>query len=146
MRTEIRAVFLIAGVSLALGCSATPRPVTLCARLAGAGPSSDATDPQHRGFGILRLEATAIRYDIQAPGLEHVIAVHIHHGSATENGPMLWEISPGYFGDASRGRVTEVPPGVVALVAKFPDEFYLKLHSVAYPGGAIRGQLGPCGR
>jgi len=43
-----------------------------------------------------------------------------------------------------RGRATDVPPGVVALIARDPSEYYLKLHTVKFPGGAIRGQLRPC--
>ncbi len=130
-------------------CAHTPRPVgpvVLCAELAGAGPASDATDPEHRGSGVLRLTARAIQYEIEAPGLGKVIATHIHHGEAGVNGPMLWELNPGFEGESARGDAVDIPPGVVALVANYPGEFYLKLHSVAHPGGAIRGQLAPCGK
>ena len=128
-----------------LGCAASRPPVTLCARLEGAGPSSDALDPEHHGLGVFRLERTSIRFDIRAPGLEQVIATHIHHGEAGVNGPMLWEINSGYRGDSIQGVAREIPPGVIALVASEPSEYYLKLHSLKFPGGAIRGQLGPCG-
>jgi hypothetical protein len=33
---------------------------------------------------------------------------------------------------------------VIALIAREPVEYYVKLHTPAFPGGAIRGQLGPC--
>jgi len=145
-RTGARRALFLALVASAAACAHAPRAVTLCAQLAGAGPGSDATDPEHRGSGVLRLTSTTIHYEIESPGLGKVIATHIHHGEAGVNGPMLWELNAGYTGESARGDAVEIPPGVVALVAKYPGEFYLKLHSVAYPGGAIRGQLVRCGR
>ena len=140
MNKFLFAAFLLA----ASGCAAT-RPVLLCAHLEGAGDSStDALDPVHQGDAVLRLESNAIRFSIVAPGLETVTAAHIHHGSSGTYGPMLWEIHSGYKGDAIRATALEIPPGVISLVAAQPSEYYVKLHTPQFPGGAIRGQLGPC--
>ena len=140
----MRAGFLLAAVLAAAGC-ATQRPVTLCAHLAGAADSPiDALDPVHQGDAVLRLDRTAIAFSIVAPGLETVTATHIHHGPAGTAGPMLWEINTGYKGDSLRGTASEIPPGVITLIASEPGEYYVKLHTLEFPGGAIRGQLGPC--
>ncbi len=139
-----RSAFLLAAVLAASGCAAA-RPDVLCAHLEGASDSStDALDPVHQGDAVLRLEKNAIRFSIVAPGLETVTAAHIHHGQSGTYGPMLWEISSGYKGDALRGTASEVPPGVITLIAREPSEYYVKLHTPAFPGGAIRGQLAPC--
>ena len=37
---------------------------------------------------------------------------------------------------------TVVPATQQAVMAKFPEEFMVTIHTTAYPGGAIRGQLG----
>ena len=130
---------------LALSACVAARPAALCAHLEGAGDSStDALDPVHQGNAVLRLERTAIRFSIVAPGLQTVTATHIHHGASGTYGPMLWEINSGYKGDAIRGTASEIPPGVIALIARDPSEYYVKLHTPEFPGGAIRGQLGPC--
>jgi hypothetical protein len=135
---------LLAALLAACGC-VTARPTTLCAHLEGAGDSStDALDPIHKGDAMLSLEKTAIRFSIVAPGLQTVTATHIHHGASGTYGPMLWEINSGYKGDAVRGTASEIPPGVIALIARDPAEYYVKLHTPEFPGGAIRGQLGPC--
>jgi CHRD domain len=135
---------LLAALLAASGCVAG-RPATLCAHLEGAGDSStDALDPVHQGNAVLSLEKTAIRFSIIAPGLQTVTAAHIHHGASGTYGPMLWEINSGYKGDSIRGTASEIPPGVIALIAREPAEYYVKLHTPAFPGGAIRGQLGPC--
>jgi hypothetical protein len=128
----------------AAGCASHSSRPTLCARLAGAGPTSDAQDPEHRGFALLTLGRTAIGYSIESPGLGRVVATHIHRGTAGTNGPMVWEINSGYQGDRIRGEATGFPPGVIALLAADPGEYYVKLHSLAFPGGAIRGQLEQC--
>lgn len=130
---------------LALSGCVAARPAALCAHLEGAGDSStDALDPVHQGDAVLRLEKTAIRFSIVAPGLQTVTATHIHHGASGTYGPMLWEINSGYKGDAIRGTASDIPPGVIALIAHDPAEYYVKLHTPEFPGGAIRGQLGPC--
>ena len=139
-----RNALLLAALLAASGC-VSAGPVTLCAHLEGAGDSStDALDPVHQGDAMIRLEKTAIRFSIVAPGLQTVTATHIHHGASGTYGPMFWEINSGYKGDAIRGTASDIPPGVIALIAREPAQYYVKLHTPEFPGGAIRGQLGPC--
>ena len=126
------------------GPPASP-PVSLCATLAGAGHASDALDPEGRGHAVLHLEKTAIRFRIETHGLGKVTMSHIHHGASGVNGPMIWEINPGFDGDSIEGEAAGLPPGVIRLLASEPSEFYVKLHTLKFPGGAIRGQLEPCG-
>src|SRR5262245_31997837 len=74
-------------------CATAHRPPILCATLQGAGPDSDALDPVHQGSVVLRLQPNSIAFAIRAPGLEKVIASHIHSGEKGVNGPMIWEIN-----------------------------------------------------
>lgn len=142
---------LLAAAGCAAGRGTSPAgpagapPVSLCATLAGAGPASDALDTEGRGRAVLHLEKTAIRFRIEAGGVGTVTASHIHHGASGANGPMLWEINPGFEGDLIEGEAAGMPPGVLKLLAAEPSEFYVKLHTMKFPGGAIRGQLAPCG-
>ena len=115
-------MLLLAALLAASGCVAA-RPATLCAHLEGAGDSStDALDPVHQGDAMIRLEKTAIRFSIVAPGLQTVTATHIHHGASGTYGPMFWEINSGYKGDAVRGTASDIPPGMIALSrsARYP--------------------------
>ncbi len=133
-----------AGRPAAPSASAGAPSVSLCATLAGAGPASDALDPEGRGLAVLHLERTAIRFRIETRGVGTVTASHIHHGASGVNGPMLWEINPGFAGESTDGEAAGIPPGVLRLLAAEPSEFYVKLHTMKFPGGAIRGQLEPC--
>ena len=136
---------VLACVVLAGCASSPPPPPTFCATLAGAGPQSDALDPDARGRAVLAFpDATSVRFRVQTSGIGEVIATHIHRGGKGENGPMAREINPGFKGDSFEGATTGLPPELVSEIREHPDRFYLKLHSLRFPGGAIRGQLVPC--
>ena len=140
----MRRALLLVMFTGAVGC-ATSRPATLCATLAGAGPESDARDPDARGTAVLQLGgAHTVKFFVQTTGIGTVIATHIHRGGEGVIGPMAREINPGFPGESFRGAAADVPAELVAEVREHPERFYLKLHSLRFPGGAIRGQLVRC--
>lgn len=117
----------------------------MCANLAGAGPESDARDPEARGRAVLQfIDPTTLRFSVQTIGVGTVVATHIHRGAAGVNGPMAREINPGFSGDSLEATAAGLPPELVSEIRENPDRFYLKLHSLRYPGGAIRGQFVRC--
>ncbi|MDQ5858312.1 MAG: CHRD domain-containing protein [Acidobacteriota bacterium] len=130
---------------LATGCASVPRPDSYCAELRGAGPGSDAIDPEARGSARLTIEGTTIRFRIRTENLGKVVATHLHAGAAGVNGPMAHELNPGFTGELLEGSTT-VTPEIAAAVVADPSRYYVKLHSLKFPGGAIRGQLEPCER
>jgi hypothetical protein len=131
-------------VTLSIGCAAN-RPRTFCVALAGAGTDSDARDPDASGTAVLEFtDATTVQFSVHTKGIGTVIATHVHRGSAGVMGPMAREINPGFEGDSFGGTASGIPPEIVADILKNPSGFYLKLHSLRYPGGAIRGQLLRC--
>lgn len=60
---------------------------------------------------------------------------HIHQGGAGVNGPVVVN-----FGGAYNGSVT-ISTTLAAQIATQPRSFYVNLHTAAFPGGEIRGQL-----
>jgi len=129
----------------ATGCATAPRGSTYCAELRGAGPGSDALDPEATGSARLEIEGTTIRFRIRTENLGKVVATHLHAGAAGVNGPMAHELNPGFIGELLEGS-TSVAPDIAAAVVHDPTRYYVKLHSLKFPGGAIRGQLEPCER
>ena len=122
-----------------------PRTPALCAELKGAGPGSDALDMQATGTARLEVGGAAIRFHVRtSPDLGKVVATHLHQGAAGVNGPMAVELNPGFAGEVLDGSIP-VEPDLAARVAASPAQYYVKLHSRKFPGGAIRGQLHPCG-
>lgn len=144
-RARWKTVLLTAAVAaLSIGCAAN-RPPTFCVSLAGAGPESDARDPDASGSAVLQFTgATSIRFSVRTSGIGSVIATHIHRGTAGVNGPMAREINPGFPGDSFSGIASGIPSELLDEIRKNPSAFYLKVHSLRFPGGAIRGQLVKC--
>ena len=127
----------------AAGCATAPRGTTYCAELRGAGLGSDALDAEATGSARLEIEGTTIRFRIRTENLGKVIATHLHEGAAGVNGPMAHELNPGFTGELLEG-TTSVAPEIAAGVVADPSRYYVKLHSLKFPGGAIRGQLQVC--
>jgi hypothetical protein len=139
----VLAVFLLGATS---GCATVPKAPLLCANLKGAGPESDALDPEAGGSARLEVGGASIRFDIRtSPELGKVVATHLHQGAAGVNGPMALELNPGFTGQILEGSIP-VESDLAARVVANPSQYYVKLHSLKFPGGAIRGQLRPCGR
>jgi hypothetical protein len=137
-------LLLAAAAATALSCATAPRTPAWCADLKGAGPASDALDPEASGTARLELGGTSIRFHIMtSPNLGKVVATHLHQGGAGVNGPMAIELNPGFEGTAFEGSVA-VDADLSAKVLANPSQYYVKLHSRKFPGGAIRGQLHPC--
>jgi CHRD domain len=100
-----------------------------------------AGDPEGRGVARVDLDPARGRvcWAIAVGGIGRVTAAHIHAGGCAENGPVVVD-----FRGRLRGCAT-VGPGLLAAIAADPGGYYVNVHTAEYPGGAVRGQLGPCG-
>jgi hypothetical protein len=138
-------LLLAALAAAAAGCATAPRAPEYCAELKGAGPGSDALDPEATGTARLEVGGASVRFHITtSPNLGKVVATHLHQGAAGVNGPMAIELNPGFTGEVLDGS-TPIESDLAARVLANPSQYYMKLHSLKFPGGAIRGQLHPCG-
>ena len=129
--------------TIATGCATAPLTPAYCADLKGAGSQSDALDPAATGSARLELGGASIRFHIRAANLGKCVATHLHQGGVGVNGPMAIELNPGFTGEALDGSIP-VDSDLSARILANPSHFYVKLHSLKFPGGAIRGQLRPC--
>jgi hypothetical protein len=72
-------------------------------------------------------------------------AGHIHKGDTETAGPVkvtLFEDQQGLEGTGNyEGCVKKLKAKLLKKIAKAPEKFYVNLHTLDYPDGAIRGQL-----
>lgn len=77
--------------------------------------------------------------DIESSGFEgQVIAGHIHRGPEGVGGPVVIGLgvnSPNF------SNCVEADGDLIKEIRQDPSAFYVNVHSTAFPGGEIRGQL-----
>jgi hypothetical protein len=155
-------ILLVALALSTLGAlPALSKSTTFIAHLSGAN-EVPAVETDGQGVAIVRVSGESIRYQLISNHLVAATQAHIHCGAEGVNGPVVAFLfgfvadgvtSNGLLasGTIEAGDVIAVPdneacPGGVAdfdeLLAKIAaGETYVNVHTVANPGGEIRGQL-----
>ena len=121
------------------------RSAVLAAGLRGANERPGPGDPDGRGATAMVLlpGAELVCYVLHVSRLDSVVAGHIHQGAAGQPGPIVvsLELPPGprrFFADCVEGDAD-----VLQAIASAPQNYYVNVHTTAFPAGAIRGQLRP---
>jgi hypothetical protein len=128
------------------------------------GEEVPSVDTNARGVATLKLSksGTELGYKLIVANIQNVTQAHIHCGAAGVNGPViafLFGFNPAGVtvnGELAEGTITaanviprpdsEACPGGVAnfdeLLAKMSSgDAYVNVHTIANPGGEIRGQI-----
>jgi len=104
---------------------------------------SPAGDPVATGTATVRLRAGQgqVCYRVSADNLGGAaVAMHIHKGAAGAAGPVVIPLAtPNADGKAAG--CAGVSRALVGQILASPAGYYLNVHTAAFPGGAIRGQL-----
>ena len=111
--------------------------------------SSDATnnrivgDPNGRGEAyVFSTGGGVVCYVLEVGKIGPATAAHIHEASAGSNGPVVVTLSAPTNG-SSAGCVDTGDADLAAdITLRESSEYYVNVHNDAYPGGAIRAQLG----
>lgn len=94
-------------------------------------------DPNNFGVADLRIDTVALSVDwnFMVANVDLLwTGAHIHQNVAGKNGPVVVDFSAQLSG-------TGLDDADLANVIANPQDFYVNLHNMAFPGGAIRGQL-----
>lgn len=114
----------------------------LATRLVGAEEFPGPGDPDGRGRACLRLNANegTICYKLNVRRIEPATAAHIHVGAAGPAGPVVVGLEPPI--DGSTKSCTTADPALIRAILNDPGAYYVNVHNVPFPAGAVRGQLG----
>ena len=114
-------------------------PLTINLLLSGAKevpPTASAAT----GTGVVTIDPVSRQFTATATttGIAGT-AAHIHEGATTDSGPVVFPMTETPAGSGVwkvSGQLTEAQ--MIALLA---ERYYINVHSAAFPGGEIRGQI-----
>jgi hypothetical protein len=97
--------------------------------------------PAGSGKAVIKLDAAkgTVCWTFSAlKGLDKVTAAHIHKAPAHKSGNV---VVPFFAGTLKTTGCVPAAKALIAAVVKSPSAYYVNIHTVKYPAGAIRGQL-----
>lgn len=141
-------VLLGAAPVVAAPASAAPPPspfrsVQLAALLSGRQEVPGPGDP--RGWGAASVSVSPLTGQVCYTLTVHALfgratEAHIHVGSVGRAGGVEAELTaPGRIGVSHS--CTRISTVVARQLARWPERYYVNVHTARYPSGAIRGQL-----
>jgi hypothetical protein len=131
------------------GCAAAQNAVSPAPTISGAGGTLVATlmpeGTNTTGTGTAHLqmnpEQQTVCSVIHVSGIQlPATAAHIHRGAAGVNGPIVVPLQAPNAQGYSTG-CTHAPRALIVAIMQHPAEYYVNVHNVPFPNGAVRGQL-----
>ena len=109
---------------------------SLHATLTGAAETPKG-DPNGRGTAEVKITGRKVCWEIHATGVTKLLAAHIHKGRSGTSGPVVVPFGKNF---ASKG-CTTTTAATAAAIERSPGAYYVNVHNLRYPAGALRGQL-----
>jgi hypothetical protein len=118
---------------------------TFTTTLSGAEEAPGPGDKNGKGFATLEVyDAGLVCYTLKLQAIETPLAAHIHEAPAGEAGPVVVDLRLDLV-DTKGNRFSycaNASEEIVAEIRATPSDYYVNVHNDAFPGGAVRGQLG----
>ncbi|MBA3349241.1 MAG: CHRD domain-containing protein [Actinobacteria bacterium] len=142
------AAALVASITVLSAVDASAAVGHRMARLTGEKEAPGPGDPNGAGRASITLNGKArkVCYRLSFHRIGGPVAAHIHEAPRGEPGDVVVELFtaakplPGNF-TAVKGCVRGVGRGLIHDIKEHPGRYYVNIHNVRYPDGALRGQL-----
>lgn len=110
--------------------------------LTGAAEVPGPGDPDGSGSAHITLNQGQgeVCFDIDVANVDPIMAGHIHAAPAGVAGPVV--VNFNIAANGLSGCVDGVSKDLIKAIRQNPEAYYINVHNTAYPGGALRGQLG----
>lgn len=138
-----------AGAVLAAGGRAHSTTLSGAEEVSSTGVPG-AGDPDGTGFASLVLNQGRgeVCFEITVANIdEPVTRAHIHAAPAGSNGGIAVALvepgqTPYTFSNGVASGCVLADPELIKAIRQNPEAYYVNVHNVTFPGGAVRGQLG----
>lgn len=109
----------------------------------GPGGQASAGDLNGSGAASVLVRGAGLCFSILVQEIGAPIMAHIHEAEAGTNGPIRVVLTPPAKGNpgTSAGCVGGIGAGLLTRIRNTPNQFYVNVHTGAFPAGAVRGQL-----
>lgn len=144
MRRLVTALAVVAVIAFVVPVAAFAGGRPLTADLTGAAEVPGPGDPDGSGTAHVTLNQGAgeVCFEISVSGIVlPAIGAHIHVGAADEAGGVVVALTAPDATGSSSGCVSGVDRDLIKAIRQNPEAYYVNVHSVEYPPGAVRGQL-----
>jgi hypothetical protein len=131
------AALVLPALALAGGQAMSP---VVSSKLKGSNEVPDRGDPNGTGFIVVTFNAakgTACWKFKAVARIDKPMAAHIHKGRAGVAGPVVIPFGAAYKANGCQKAAKKL----IEAIETNPNRYYVNIHTAAYPGGALRGQL-----
>lgn len=132
-------VAVVAATIVLVGVAAASPVVTLEAVMTGEKEVPGPGDRNGTGDAKLTVSQSRVCFILKADDIRPANAAHIHEGGRKVAGPVIVTLKPptNGFSDGCKNISRALSRDLRAR----PAHYYVNVHNVPFPGGAIRGQL-----
>ncbi len=115
----------------------------LTATLDGASEVPTRGDADGAGTAAVNLDVSKreVCYEVSVQKIDRPVGMHIHEGEAGKSGPVVVPFTTPTGGGTTTKGCTNADAALIGRIAANPRNFYVNVHTDAYPQGAVRGQL-----
>jgi len=137
----MRMILALLATATAFAPALAAGPVTIKVALTGAAEVPTG-DPDGTGTASVTIDPAKgqICYTLTAAGIDTATMAHLHKGAAGVAGPVVVPLDPPATGSSTGCKPVE--PAVITAILAAPSDYYVNIHTAAFPKGALRGQLG----
>ena len=139
MRKLLVAGIVLAVVALAVPAMAGGRPLE--ATLTGAAEVPNPGDADGSGTATVTINQGQgeVCFDITVTGVDTILAAHIHDAPAGVASGVV--VNFDVANNGLSGCVSGVDRDLAKAIRQNPGDYYVNVHNMSFPAGALRGQL-----
>jgi hypothetical protein len=137
---KVLVVVLLLGMLLVLSVNSVLADVVFIVNMDGAQEVPGPGDANGSGFSYVSVDRPnqTICFGMTLTMVRNPTAAHIHLGAAGVAGPVVLTITPAIW---HHPWCTTAPQALIRDILNNPQNYYINVHSMQFPAGAVRGQL-----